>query len=97
MNRIELIQTEPGYFTVIVDDKFAHMCSRDEALGVVAAVLFGGTPAPFLKSYAQWDGWQILYDEDPVEPVALIEDKRVLAQANTRLWPKEFLVRELTK
>lgn len=55
--KIELLQSDrKGDWTVIVDGIFAdHLCP-DEALGVVAAAIFGGFPRhhPFLKTYEQW-------------------------------------------
>ena len=71
---IELIQTEPGLFTVIAGDRFADHLARDEALGVVAALLFGGAHCPpYLKSYAEWHRWQQRYSLDkPAAPVALL-------------------------
>lgn len=60
---IELIEPEQGHFTVIVGGRFAdHLC-RDEALGIVAAALFGGQqgPLPYLRTYEQWDYWDREY------------------------------------
>ena len=59
---IELIESEPGNFTVIVGGLFADMLCRDEALGVIAAALFvGQTRLPYLKSYVEWDFWNRKY------------------------------------
>ena len=80
--RVELIQvdhSDHGYtssdYTVIVHGKgFADRLRRDEALGVIAACLFGAKP-PYMKPYEQWVRWTRKYHhkDDPYpEPVALI-------------------------
>lgn len=86
---IEIIENEDGYLTVIAGNQFAHGCGRDEALGVVAALLFSATKAPYIGTYERWHDMQRRYG-DLVEPVALLEDNRVLSKANTRLWPNNF-------
>lgn len=73
---IELIEPEPGHFTLIVGDKFADHLSRDEALAVVAGALFCNTSAPpFLKTYAEWAWWDTRYNQpnqQPFQPAALL-------------------------
>jgi hypothetical protein len=73
---VELLEPEPGHFTVIVGGKFAdHLC-RDEALAVVAGALYCGTSAPpFLKSYSEWARWDQRYRQpagQPFKPAALL-------------------------
>ncbi len=71
--RIELIETEPGHFTVIAGDRFADHLMRDEALGVIAAALFsGGGAAPYLKTYEQWSAWDAKYRSPQPKPAALL-------------------------
>jgi hypothetical protein len=74
--RIELIEPEPGHFTVIVGDKFADHLGRDEALAVVAGALFCNTTAPpFLKTYREWAWWDQQYRQprgQPFKPEALL-------------------------
>lgn len=70
---IELIETGPKYFTVICGERFADHLACDEALGVVAAALFGGQQhLPFLKTYVEWDQWDRLYRADGRRPVAAL-------------------------
>lgn len=71
---IELIESEPGNFTVIVGGLFADMLCRDEALGAIAAALFAGqTRLPYLKTYAEWDVWNRKYRADNHQtPAALL-------------------------
>lgn len=73
---LELFETEQGHFTVIVGGVFADHLGRDEALGVVASVLFAGTKGvPYLKTYEQWSWWQERYrhrDTPPFRPAALL-------------------------
>ena len=71
---VELIETESGFFSVIVGDRFADMLARDEALGVIAAALFGGRgQLPYLKDYVTWDWWDRKYrSATRREPVALL-------------------------
>lgn len=80
--RVELLQvdrSDHGYttsdYTVIVDGKgFADRLCRDEALGVIAACLFGVKP-PYLQTYEQWVHSTRKYrdkDEPYPEPVALL-------------------------
>jgi hypothetical protein len=76
--RLELIEPSPGLFTVIVGDKFGDMLGRDEALGVIAAVLFAPEKMPaYVGTYAQWirrtRGWR---EHEWAEPVALIEMRK---------------------
>ena len=55
--KIEMRSEGPkGTWTVVVDDLFADHLAPDEALGVVAAALFSGSPKkhPFLRSYESW-------------------------------------------
>lgn len=73
---VEILEPEPGNFTVIVGDLFAdHLC-RDEALGVVAGALFCNTkPPPYLKTYSEWSLWDQRYrqhDQKPFLPAALL-------------------------
>lgn len=74
--RIELLEPEPGTFTVIVGDLFADNLGRDEALAVVAGALFCNTKAPpFLKTYREWSFWDERYrqpDRKPFKPAALL-------------------------
>lgn len=73
--RIELIEVEPNYFTVIVGDRFADQLCRDEALGVIAGALFCKTKEPpFLKTYAQWSAWDQRYRHNgqQFQPAALL-------------------------
>lgn len=74
MLHLELLETEPGHFTVIAGGRFADHLMRDEALGVIAASLFGGKgPAPYLKSYVEWDWWDRKYrNKERREPTALL-------------------------
>lgn len=70
---LELIQTERGYFTVIVDGQFADRLCPDEALGVVAAAIYRGcTRLPYVQSYEQWDRFDQRYrhKDDPRPPTA---------------------------
>lgn len=47
------IDPESGH-TVIVDDRIADRLTKDEALGVVASVLFGGAQQPmFVRTVEQ--------------------------------------------
>jgi len=50
--KIELFQTLRGFYTVIVDDQFADMLTKDEALGVIASALFGSGKPIFVRSYS---------------------------------------------
>lgn len=72
---IELIEPEPGHFTVIVGGRFAdHLC-RDEALGVVAAALYAGaTGLPYLRTYEEWEYWDRKYRRsgEAFAPAALL-------------------------
>lgn len=74
--RLELLETEPGSFTVICDGQFADRLCRDEAMGVLAGALFCNTQRPpFLKTYAQWDAWNRRYalpTDNHRAPVALL-------------------------
>ena len=72
--RLELIESESGFFSVIVGDRFADMLCRDEALGVIAAALFGGHgQMPYLKTYEMWTWWDRKYrSATRREPVALL-------------------------
>ncbi len=95
---IEIMELPEGGFTIIVNERFEELLSRGEALEVVAAVLFGASRVPYIHTYEEWDAHQMrYYAEEYQHPVAEIEDKRVLAKANTRLWPKEFLKLRLAK
>ena len=67
---LELFETTPGFFTVIVNGKFADMCTRDEALGVVASALFSKRPI-FVRSYESWLKARSLYN-DFKPPIALL-------------------------
>jgi hypothetical protein len=58
---LELIETEPCFFTVIWRDRFAANLCRDEALGAVAAALFSGQRVPFLRTYEEWTAWNRRY------------------------------------
>jgi hypothetical protein len=71
--KIELLEVRPGDYTVIVSGQgFADRLCRDEALGVVAACLYGAKP-PYLRTYEQWVAWEIKYLREPiVQPVALL-------------------------
>lgn len=71
---IELFESEPGWFTVIVGDRFSDKLGRDEALGVVATALFmGQTRLPYIKTYEQWHHWQrTFFCNDFQPPVALL-------------------------
>jgi hypothetical protein len=73
--RLELLEVRQGDYTVIVDGKgFADRLNRDEALGVVAACLFGVQP-PYLHTYEQWVARERKYrhPEEPYpQPVALL-------------------------
>lgn len=71
---VELIETERGSFTVVAGEKFADRLGRDEALGVLAALLFGGVQAlPYMRTYDQWLAWHRRYcAPDIQEPVALL-------------------------
>ena len=53
--RIEVFTDGRGY-TVIVNDRFSDCLCADEALGVIAAALFGemGTTHPFLHTLDVW-------------------------------------------
>jgi hypothetical protein len=57
--KIELERQDCGYF-VRVGDAFDHHLGRDEALGAVAAVLFGLQP-PYLKTYEGHIRWGLQY------------------------------------
>ncbi len=74
--RIELLEPEPGHFTVIVGQRFADHLFRDEALAVVAGALFCNTrEPPFLKTYDEWARWDERYrqpDRRPFRPAALL-------------------------
>ena len=74
--RIELLEPEPGHFTVVVGDRFADHLMRDEALAVVAGALFCNThEPPFLKTYEQWARWDQRYRQpegQPFKPHAII-------------------------
>jgi hypothetical protein len=70
---VEMIETETGNFTVLAGDRFASGLCRDEALGVIAALLFCGTQAPpYLRTYSEWSVWHARYDRDFSQPVALL-------------------------
>jgi hypothetical protein len=73
--KLELLEPQPGRYTVIVDGYgFADQLCRDEALGVVAACLFGAKP-PYLHTYEQWVAWERKYrhpDEPYPQPAALL-------------------------
>lgn len=74
--RLELFETDPGYFTVILGDKFADHLGRDEALAVVAGALFCNMQAPpFLHTYEQWSAWRQHYGtpgRQPFKPAGLL-------------------------
>lgn len=78
MKKIEILKTESQGLTVIVDDKFADYLCVDEALGCVAAALFGGmSRVPYVRTYEEWVGWQKRYDTNRFRtPIALIADQR---------------------
>lgn len=71
---IELLEPEPGWFTVIVGDRFADKLGRDEALGVVAAALFAGTRGlPYVRTYEQWADWDLRFRCNEFKPpIALL-------------------------
>jgi len=54
--KIEVFETDPGYYTAIVDSEFADGLTKDEALGVVASALFSSRPI-FVRSYEEWVRW----------------------------------------
>lgn len=69
---IELIEVERGGFTVLAGERFAdHLC-RDEALGVIAGLLFSGITPPYLHTYVQWDAWHRRYCRDSVQPITAL-------------------------
>ena len=78
---IEMFETAPGQFTVILGDLFADRLGRDEALAVVAGALFCGTAAPpFVRTYECWSAWQERYcDRKPFRPAALLSWNRAIA------------------
>ncbi len=72
--RIELIETRPGDWTVIAGERFADRLCDDEALGVVAAAIYGHRQRlPYVKDYAEWVWWQQRYMKETfTPPVALL-------------------------
>lgn len=77
--RLELIETDRGYFTVIIGERFGDMLGRDEALGVIAAFLFNPSKMPpYLMTYERWvkqaQAWRSSGRWE--EPVALIEMRK---------------------
>lgn len=69
---IELIEVERGGFTVLAGDRFADRLGRDEALAVIAALLFSGITPPYLYTYVQWDAWHRRYCSDSVQPITAL-------------------------
>jgi hypothetical protein len=53
--RIEIFpaRNEENSYTVIADGRFCKQLTKDEALGVVASILFGEKPI-FLRTYEAW-------------------------------------------
>jgi hypothetical protein len=83
---LELIETERGYFTVIIGARFADMLGRDEALGVIAAFLFNPEKMPpYLMTYERWvkqaQAWRSSSRWE--EPVALLEMRKSSATIGT--------------
>lgn len=72
--RIELIEVAPHNWTVIVDGQFADRLCDDEALGVVAAAIYGHRDRLlYVRDYAAWVWWQRRYmSESFSPPVGLI-------------------------
>lgn len=52
LQKLTLEDTGDGWL-VVCGDRFASHLQRDETLGVVAALLFGGGGLPYLETYAQ--------------------------------------------
>jgi hypothetical protein len=74
---LELLEVAPGDFTVIHNGRFADRLCRDEALGVIAAVLFSANPPAYMKTYEQWVRWQKRYSSDPpAAPAGLLTMRR---------------------
>ena len=65
-----VIESRDGMFFAQVDDRFTDHLARDEALGVVAAALFGSA-VPYLRDYAGWISLLRYYDQWS-EPAALL-------------------------
>lgn len=69
---IELIEVEHGGYTVLAGERFAdHLC-RDEALGVIAGLLFSGITPPYLRTYEQWAAWQRRHTRAGLQPITAL-------------------------
>jgi len=72
---LEMIQIEDNFFTIIYGDRFADRLAKDEALGVVAAILFGGKPPHYMNTYEGWLRREKIHNHDIGNPVALLPEK----------------------
>lgn len=72
---LEMIQIEDGHYTVIHGGLFADRLAKDEALGVVASVLFGGSRPHYMMSYEAWLSREMIHNPELSKPVALLPEK----------------------
>lgn len=52
---------------VQIGDRWANGLGPDEALGVIAANIFSGSPPPYLRTTNQWKSWRKWLNRKPKE------------------------------
>ena len=70
---LEMFNTHSGFFTVIVNDRFQPMLTRDEALWVCAQAIMGNVHQ-YLQAYEEWKHREAtLLHSELEKPVAALE------------------------